>query len=114
MSLGEKIRDVREKLGIDRIEFADMLGVAQTTISKYETNKINPSKKVVARIKEVTGVDVTKEDYEEHITITKKEYIRLKNEVLIKDGFINKLNKDNKAYKDQLESIKNYLIGDRG
>lgn len=109
MSLGDRVRDARESLGMDRIEFAEMLGIAETTVAKYETSKINPSKKVVARIKDVTGVDITKEDYEKYVKITKKEYIKLKNEVLIKDGFINKLIKDNKKYKEQLECINKLL-----
>ena len=105
MSLGDKIREVRENLNVDRIEFAEMLGVSKTTIAKYETNKINPSKKIIERIKTISSVDITKVDYEEYVKISKSEYIKLKNEVLLKDGLINKLRKDNLKYKDQIEMI---------
>ena len=109
MSLGDKIREVRENLNVDRIEFAEMLGISKTTIAKYETNKINPSKKVIDRIKTISSVDITKVDYEEYVKISKSEYIRLKNEVLLKDGLINKLRKDNLKYKDQIETISKSL-----
>ena len=41
--LGEKIKELREEIGLTQEELAQCLFLDKSTIAKYETNKIQPS-----------------------------------------------------------------------
>ncbi len=53
---GERIREVREKLGLTQEEFADQLGIARASLALYESEKRMPKVDILARLVEVTGV----------------------------------------------------------
>lgn len=50
MTVGERIKDLREKLGISQVDFADKINVSKQTLYKYENNIITniPSDKIEA------------------------------------------------------------------
>lgn len=56
MTLGEKIRDLRNKRGMKQEDLAKRVKVAGRLISLYENDKTIPSTDVVRRIAEVFGV----------------------------------------------------------
>lgn len=50
MTVGERIKNLREKLGISQVDFADKINVSKQTLYKYENNIITniPSDKIEA------------------------------------------------------------------
>ena len=50
MTVGERIRSLREKLGMSQVDFADKINVSKQTLYKYENNIITniPSEKIEA------------------------------------------------------------------
>ena len=50
MAIGERIKYLRNKLGISQVDFADKIGVSKQTLYKYENNIITniPSDKIEA------------------------------------------------------------------
>lgn len=54
MTVGERIKEVREKTGMSQVDFADKINVSKQTLYKYENNLITniPSDKIeaVARV----------------------------------------------------------------
>lgn len=56
MTIGERIKEVRTKLGISQVSFADKIGVSKQTLYKYENDIITniPSDKIEA-IAEIGG-----------------------------------------------------------
>ncbi|MFR8812267.1 MAG: helix-turn-helix domain-containing protein [Lachnospiraceae bacterium] len=50
MTVGERIKNIRTKLGISQVAFADKIGVSKQTLYKYENNIITniPSDKIEA------------------------------------------------------------------
>ena len=55
------IKELRESQGLKQGAFADSIGVTRTAIIGYEKGKFQPSAAVVAKIKEVYGVDTAQE-----------------------------------------------------
>lgn len=57
MTIGERIKKIREKLGMSQVDFADKINVSKQTLYKYENNLITniPSDKIEAAAK-VGGV----------------------------------------------------------
>lgn len=53
MTTGERIKEVRNKLGISQVDFADKINVSKQTLYKYENNIITniPSDKIEAAAK---------------------------------------------------------------
>lgn len=53
MTVGERIKEVREKRGMSQVEFATKIKVSKQTLYKYENNIINniPSDKIEAAAK---------------------------------------------------------------
>lgn len=50
-SIGQKIKERREQLGLTQAELGKMLGISQNTVNSYENkNWKNPSAKVVAKL----------------------------------------------------------------
>lgn len=57
MTVGERIKEVREKTGMSQVDFADKINVSKQTLYKYENNLITniPSDKIEA-VAKVGGV----------------------------------------------------------
>ena len=53
MTVGERIKKVREKTGMSQVEFADKINVSKQTLYKYENDIITniPSDKIEAAAK---------------------------------------------------------------
>lgn len=56
---GEKLREMREKLGLSVGELANILGVSRRTVKKYEEN-IDTSVETALKLEEIFGSDVIK------------------------------------------------------
>ena len=53
------IKEFRLSQGLSQPKLAKALGIGVSTVGSYETGKINPSQKVLDKIKEVYGVDLS-------------------------------------------------------
>lgn len=53
------IKELREEKGLSQKAFAEAIGMKTPTIGAYEQGRIKPSEAVLAKIKEIYGVDVT-------------------------------------------------------
>ena len=53
MTVGERIKEIREKIGMSQVDFADKINVSKQTLYKYENNLITniPSDKIEAAAK---------------------------------------------------------------
>ena len=56
MTIGEKIRYLRTRMGITQGELADLSGIHPVSIRKYETNKMTPQAQQIEKIAEALGV----------------------------------------------------------
>lgn len=56
MTLGNRIKKVRQALDLTQTEFAAKIGTVQNTITRYETNNRNPSASVITLICEKFNV----------------------------------------------------------
>lgn len=54
-TLGEFIKEFRKKGGKTQVEFAEELGISQSSLSKWETGSFDPSIDNLFRLSEVTG-----------------------------------------------------------
>ena len=52
------IKEFRQSQGLSQPKLAKALGIGVSTVGSYETGKINPSQKVLDKIREVYGVDL--------------------------------------------------------
>ena len=50
MDIGERIKKLRQKIGITQQSFADSLGLKQNTIATYEMGRLQPSDRTIADI----------------------------------------------------------------
>lgn len=73
MTLGEKIRHLREKVHMNQDELAEKIKVGGRLISRYENDKTVPSTEVIKRMAEVFGVTA---DYLIYADDDNKELIR--------------------------------------
>ena len=56
LSMGTKIKDLREKAGMTQTELADKLGLSKSVISAYEKGIRNPSFKVLPLLSQIFNV----------------------------------------------------------
>lgn len=56
MTIGEKIKYFRTRIGITQAKLADLSGIHPVSIRKYETNKMIPQAQQIDRIAEALGV----------------------------------------------------------
>lgn len=56
LSMGEKIKDLREKSGMTQMELADKLGLSKSVISAYEKGIRNPSYKILPLLAQTFNV----------------------------------------------------------
>ena len=57
MTTGEKIRELREALGLSQNKFAEVIGVTQSAISRYEAGNRYPTVRVCYRMLGVAARD---------------------------------------------------------
>jgi transcriptional regulator with XRE-family HTH domain len=58
VSFGEKIRDLRKKLGLSQRDLADRVGIDFTYLSKIENNRADPpSEEVIKKLAKELGTD---------------------------------------------------------
>ena len=59
MTTGEKIRYLRERVGITQSKLAEITGIHPVSIRKYETNKMEPKQPQIKRIAEALHISAT-------------------------------------------------------
>jgi len=57
------LREWREKKGLTMVELARMLGVDKSAVSRWESGERFPSRRSLKKIAEVTGGEVTANDF---------------------------------------------------
>jgi len=55
-TLGNKVRRLREKIGLTQKELADQIGISHSLIGQIETDRIQPSLSTLSRLAEALGV----------------------------------------------------------
>ena len=58
MTIGEKIKYFRTRIGITQAKLAELSGIHPVSIRKYETNKMVPQAPQIDRIAETLGTHV--------------------------------------------------------
>ena len=56
--LGERIKKIRMAAGINQVELAEKLGIAQSTLSGYETGFSMPNYSMVEKIAELCEFEI--------------------------------------------------------
>lgn len=59
MSLGDRIREMREDQGLNQSELAERVGTSQSTISQLEKGKRNPSYRTLQNVADALAVSVS-------------------------------------------------------
>lgn len=57
--IGKQIKDRRDTLGITQPDLAEMAGISVNTLYKIETGQGNPTIKVLNKIAEILGMELT-------------------------------------------------------
>jgi len=57
--IGKQIKERRDTLGITQPDLAEMAGVSVNTLYKIETGQANPTVKVLNKIAEILGMELT-------------------------------------------------------
>ncbi|MBE6047301.1 MAG: helix-turn-helix transcriptional regulator [Clostridium sp.] len=79
-TIGEKILILREQLNMKQKELANLAGVTEATLSRYENNKREPRGEIVTRLAKVLNVST---DYLLDNEISSQDYNSLsKNEII--------------------------------
>lgn len=55
-NVGEKIRETRKAKGLTQKELGELCGIAEPTIRRYETGKLNPKFETIEKIANALGV----------------------------------------------------------
>lgn len=58
MSLGSTISELRKKKGITQVELAESLGVHQSHITRWESDRVRPRQKTLDRLAELLDTSV--------------------------------------------------------
>jgi DNA-binding transcriptional regulator YiaG len=58
----EEIREIRRQLGLTQIEFADLLGIHQSTLSRHETGDVPPDKRTLLAVQALLANRAGKSD----------------------------------------------------
>lgn len=59
VSLGERIKELRERIKLSQKEMAGLLGVTRNTYSNYENDKTIPTFDIVLKLVKIGNVDIT-------------------------------------------------------
>ena len=113
-TIGEKILTLRENLNMKQKELADLAGITEATLSRYENNKREPRGEIVTRLAKILNVstdylldnEISSEDYN---SLNSKEIIDIEKEAEIMISKIDSL--DNLEFCGQLadDEDKEYL-----
>ena len=57
MTVAERLKELRYKLGLSQKEFAERVGIHYMTLSKYESGKYRPSLRFLKKVEEVFNVN---------------------------------------------------------
>lgn len=57
--IGKQIKERRDTLGITQPDLAEMAGISVNTLYKIETGQGNPTVKVLNKIAEILGMELT-------------------------------------------------------
>ena len=57
IALGLRLKEARNRTGLNQAEFAEKIGVARDTISRAEVGAQSPTEKLLRKITEVHGID---------------------------------------------------------
>ena len=57
--IGKQIKERRDTLGITQPDLAEMAGISVNTLYKIETGQANPTVKVLNKIAEILGMELT-------------------------------------------------------
>jgi transcriptional regulator with XRE-family HTH domain len=57
--IGKQIKERRDTLGITQSDLAEMAGISINTLYKIETGQGNPTVKVLNKIAEILGMELT-------------------------------------------------------
>lgn len=57
--MGNQIKERRDTLGITQPDLAEMAGISKNTLYKIETGQANPTLKVLNKIAEILGMEIT-------------------------------------------------------
>ena len=57
MSIGERIKERREELGITQIQLAELIGVTKGAIGNYETDANSPKASIMYKVFEALQCD---------------------------------------------------------
>ena len=68
MSIGSRIKERREELGITQVQLADMLGVSKGAIGNYETDSNSPKASIMYKVFEALKCDANYL-YQDELTI---------------------------------------------
>ena len=58
MNINSNLIDIRKKLGLNQIEFADKLETSQNLISKYEQGKVELPFKIINNLNKVFNINI--------------------------------------------------------
>jgi len=56
--IGQRLKSLREEMGLKQIDIVEMLGVSRTTYTQYETGKSEPDLATVAKLAEFFNTSV--------------------------------------------------------
>ena len=87
MTMGEKIRSHRKRLGLTQTELGDVIGVDKTTIYKYEKGiVVNIKRDAIVKLADVFGISPSELlDDRDAVSFRRAETVRLFN-MLNEDG----------------------------
>lgn len=57
--MGRQIKERRDTLGITQPDLAEMAGISKNTLYKIETGQANPTLKVLNKIADILGMEIT-------------------------------------------------------
>lgn len=57
--MGSQIKKRRDTLGITQPDLAEMAGISKNTLYKIETGQANPTLKVLNKIADILGMEIT-------------------------------------------------------
>ena len=91
LSLGNRIKQARERIGITQEELADSIGVSRTTIARYELGEIEPKLRNLVALAERLAVSA---DYLLGVNRMNSQQLGLSEEALMAlQDFINAVRK---------------------
>jgi len=90
MNFGERLTDIRRKLGFNQVDFSEKLGLTQQSLSRYEKNKNIPSIEFVQKLTNIFDINLNwlligkGEKFlkdEKNITVRESEMLRFFNKL---------------------------------